>query len=932
MKKLFLLLLTILVNSFVLFSSPADSVHEYTLENGLKVFILEDHTSPFITFEFAVRAGFSSQTQETSGFFKLYTNLFKASLTNIKFTDASCYSDSSRYILTTTNSKIQEQITSICNTAFSPQFSDQLITNELSKLKTEVKENYESLSGLINSAIDSRVFSSSPWKHDSGVYPSIFGKTTTKQARTILNTISNRYYIPQNSAIFITGNFNEKQMLELIELTFGSYYSSYSAPKSKPSPALNKQKKFVIHDPEFSSEMTQVVIQYTSFKNMELCDLTATILNNNYSFFKYNLLNIPELNIPGDEYIDASSAHKKDSSRLIIQTLIQPPENSSIKTNSLAQAVKFSDQVKFGISQISQGEFLAYQEQLINDMNSISSNSAIFMDKLSSYWAIDPYSEFLEDSLSSNVTTQSLLSRIEKIKKAELKQIDQITLEEPFIFILINSKDFNANKKAYLNAGFEEITRKNASWYNQENFANVKTSEESETDTSLAKISTDNDYYKNNIDQIKKFRLLNGIPVTTKYNPNSSQISILLSIRGGKLNSAQNHGFEEVMVNLLATNIQKEIYISQQDRKIQNPPSLFFETNVATSYICVECTKSDFEEICTAISRALIYSEIIPTAADRAVSNRQYKKRLENGSATNQMYCAMIKQVYPKTDFVKIFESEKDILENTSYQSILEAYPSLLDAGRYNLIITGNFDSNLEKTLNKTIALLANQNSDVHFSSSSNLLPKNKTVNIKINHTFLTDIPKEKAGPMPAILIPTTEFLDPILFAFDSPDKNSKEYALFNAMLYYIESKMNEAISVNPRLKNAKAYVSKTLSQMNTACLTIQNVPHMREVDSTYRDVIVSIENELKSSQSQKTLQKIIDNWIQVQLSDTSTNSGTAILMQEGIENFPFEPRPEFYLDEYNYIQNATVLDYTEILNYFPQKPSLKIYSRDGKK
>lgn len=929
-KRLLILFLTI--NVFFAYSTPDQSVNEYTLENGLKVFILEDSSTPFINFEFCVRAGFSSQTQETSGFFKLYSQLIKANLSQINFEDASCYSDCSRYKIKTTNSKINSIINFVSQAVFNPQFSDELITNELSKLKIEVKNNYDSLSGLINCAIDSRVFSDSPWKHDSGVYPALFGKTTTKHARTILNTISNRYYIPQNCAVFITGNFNEKQMLALLENTFGSYYSSYSVPQTKPASPKNSNKKFVIHDPEFSPEMTQVVLQYTDFPNMELCDITAAILNNNYSFFKYNLLNLPELNIPGDEYIYASSAHKKNSSRLIIQTLLQPPQDTKIKTNSLAQSIKFYEQVKFGFTQINNGEFTAYKDQLINDMNFTSSNSATFMDKLAEYWAIDPYSDFLEESLSSCVTVKSLLSRNQKLKNTDLSQIKNIQSQEPYIFVLINTTDFNKNKKAYTNAGFIEVTKKNASWYTQEIFANVKTNNETENISSITEISTDNDYYKKNYNEIKNFRLNNGIFVTTKLNTNSSQAAILLSIKGGKINSSDNNGFEEAMINLLVNNIQKELYNSQYKQKIKNPPSIYNKTELTTSYICVECNSSDLEEVCTSISNAMIYSEIIPTAADRAVSNMQYKKRLENGSATYQTYCAMIKQVYPKTDLTKIYNSEKDILQKVEYQTILENYQYLLDAARINIIVTGNYDNNIQKTLNKTLGLLKNQNCQLHFSTYSNILPKNKVANIKINHTFLTDIPKEKAGPMPAVLIPTTEFLDPVLYAFDSPEKGTKEEALFNAMLYYIESKLNESIASNARLNKASAYSTPALSQMNTATITIQNVPHTKEIDSLFTDTILSIQKRLQSSESSKILQEIIDTWIEKELIESSTNYGTAVLMQQGIENFPFEPAPAYYLNRYNYIQNATVLDYTEILNLFPSKPLFRIYSKEGKK
>ena len=64
---------------------------------------------------------------------------------------------------------------------------------------------------------------------------------------------------------------------------------------------------------------------------------------------------------------------------------------------------------------------------------------------------------------------------------------------------------------------------------------------------------------------ISSFTLSNGIKVYTKQNPLSALTSLVLSIKGGKYNSADDNGFEEVMVNLTATLIQKKLRTAQSD-------------------------------------------------------------------------------------------------------------------------------------------------------------------------------------------------------------------------------------------------------------------------------------------------------------------------------------------------------------------------------
>lgn len=937
MKKIFITIALLLLGFNFCFSSPADSVKEYKLENGMSVFLLEDSSTPLIRIEYIVKAGFSSQTQKTSGFFKLYSRVFQSSLSSLSFDSVTCNADSTRYIISIPTSKCEQTLSAISETAFNPQFTNETIKNELKILKKEVKENYDSMSGFINASIDSRVFSESPWKHDSGVYPPIFNDTTEKNAKNILSMISDRWYTPQNSAIFISGNFSSSKMTELINFYFGRFYSTYKTPIEKKSAPVITNRKFVLHNPEFSDELTQVVIQYTNLGTEE-SDLAAILFNNNYSYFKYTLLNQEELNIPGDEYIDASSAHKRDSSRLIVQTLLQPPENKKIKTNSLKQAELFIQQVASGIDNINTAEFLYAKQNAISNMNSFSVSSQAYMENLAAFWAMEPYNSYITNTINNpeqSITTESFLSKIPKFDDITASDISfKLKNEEPFVFVIINSNDFKKLKKDYIAAGFEEITVENASWKKQPIFANIT---DSTSDIDLIPrqeidIAQDNDFYKKNLETLKEYELKNGISLITKSNKNTSEVAILISIRGGKLHTSRNHGFEEVMINILANNIQREIFSSQQKMLILGTPSLSWQCDLTTSHITIECLTEDFENICNCISNAIIYSDILPATADRAVANRQYKKRLENGSAANQLYSAAVKYLYPRSEFINIYETEKDILETTNYLKILEYYPELLDASRYTVIVAGNFPDKIESIMNNSLGLLSNHKTKINIETGSNTLSEQKNLTVQINHTFLTDIPADKAGPMPAVLIPTTEFLDPVMYIFNSPKKGTKEEALFNAIQLFIGKTLQNEINKNTRLTNASVKINESNAQMDTAGITIMNVPHTKEMDSAFKSVIQNIDKELKSNKALDITQMIKDYWIQTELKDLYTNSGTAELLQLGLEKQPYLIKPEYYLEEYNFIQNATPEDFQTILEYFPEQPYLRIYSKEGKK
>ena len=924
-----------------LFASPANQVQEYTLENGMQIFLLEDPNDAQVHIEYTCRAGFSSQTQSTSGFFKLFTRLVQAGTPSISFTDVQCNADSSRYFIEASPSQVNDILFNLSDAVFNPDFTDDLLKNQLNALKKEVNDNKDSMSVYINAAIDSRVFSAAPWKHDSGIYPPVFKKTTEKTARTIIKQIGEQWYTPKNSAIFICGNINTERTLLMLRNSFGRFYSNFRTPVEKPATPVNHQRKYVLHSNEISPDLTQLVIQYTTL-DMEQADLLALALGYEGSLFKQQVLSFDELNIPGDEYINVSAAHKKDSSRLIIQTLLQPPEDKKLaaSTNSFKQTQLFLQQLPLIPHILHPQEFEYAKNQLEYSLNRTANQPAELLHTLSEFWALQPYYQTEEDGSAENEdtfnsqTARELMKRPQKLHaKGLTESLIHLESEEPFIFVIINSKDYKAHKKEYTAAGFEEITEKNASWYVQQIYKDSLKEADSDNTVKLyttQAIADDNSYYQKNLDSTGSFTLSNGIQIFTKENPLTAQTTLLLSIEGGKYNSADDNGFEEVMVNLTATLIQKRLRAAQTEGLLTGAFYVSSETDLSTGKIIIEFDKEDTIAVCKSIYQAIVYGEIAPADADRAVSARKYRKRLENGTAANQMYSALVSRLFGKGPQASVFDAEKEILLETDYTKILSAYPAMLDASRYSVVVCGALDENLPAILEENLGQLAKQkktdeNTEAPAPQAADF-SKAKNIQLQIRHTFLTDIPAEKAGPQPAVLIPTTEFLDPVIYAGSAPEPGTKEAALYNALLNYIGSRLEKSNPVSVQLPRNK---------INIGSLTIQNVSHTRELDALYKTEIQNCIEKMQRLQANETIIKEIKNtWIQKQMTETATNTGTALLMQKGIELLDknHSSAPLWYLQEYNYIQTATVQDYLEIMEYFPVIAQARVYSVDSKK
>ncbi|MBQ1628240.1 MAG: hypothetical protein II098_03660 [Treponema sp.] len=923
MKKLFICLLFI-YSVFFCFSQKKfpdkDHYEEYTLENGMHIFVLEDFSSATVRIEYAVQAGFSSQTAADTGFFTLYSRLFKKNtdkeLGNTTIL-AECGSDSSSYKINIPPTLVKKTLTVISQNAFSPSFSDQLIREELSALKTEIMQYAYTPAAFINAGIDSRVFSAAPWKQDSGIYPAIFAKISPEQARNIIAKISRFWYTPQNSALFISGGISRQDALHLAELTFGIHPHAINPKKSQISAAGGKQRKFVIHDPQLSDELTQIVIQYTSFPFYK-SDLAAAVLNQPESSIKNSLCSEDVLNIRDGEYIHAAAVHMNGNSRLIIQSLMEknghsPAEQSNIFIKKLIE----------GASLTQEQEFFIAKKYLTSEFLAQTSNSESFMSFLAKFWAIDNLSKNSAEETSLPLAEYALMQP-ELITNEDTSGIaDLYATEKPFIFVIVSTRTYNKYKTSFARSGYEQITQKNSSWYmqNLQQNASRQLKEESEiSDQNFNAEITCNQFIEYAQKNIETVTLKNKIPVCLKTNQNSTGCTIVVAINGGKLADGKKSGFQSVMTKSIASNIERELFKCAQNSILESLPKISTKSENSQTFIIVECSSEDAGTCAKTIGNALIFGELVPSDADGHVYSIQTEKRLYDANPVNQMYFRGIKYLYDNISYRNIFDSENSILTDTKYTDLLAAYPAFLNADRYKIVVSGNFNRQVILTsLKDSIELLSSQK-----NTGANPIPpvpdfpsKSKRINLKIRHLFYTDVKAEEAGPMPAVLVPTKEFLDPVQYWIKSPEPETKEFILFNALLLRLKELPECA---------GKVRVLLPCKEIHAAAITFLNVQKTSYADEAYKNSVDYLKDNLKNSVQSEECELIKSAWIQNVLEETKSNRGTALIIAAGTEF-------DSYIKEYKCLMNATKEEIRETAEkYLPSEAFLRIYSADSKK
>ena len=147
-------------------------------------------------------------------------------------------------------------------------------------------------------------------------------------------------------------------------------------------------------------------------------------------------------------------------------------------------------------------------------------------------------------------------------------------------------------------------------------------------------------------------------------------------------------------------------------------------------------------------------------------------------------------------------------------------------------------------------------------------------------------------------------------------------------LLKYLEKLVQVQINSNNNLKEAKPVCGEYYSGTDIITFSIQNVSNQKEADSVFAKAVAELTSLLNSEKQEIVTREIKDTWIESEMQLSLTNSGTAQLLQKGLELFPYEKNTEYYLTEYNFVENADRQDFIDIMNNIPQQAPLRFYAR----
>jgi zinc protease len=242
-----------------------------TLANGLEVIVLPDSTVPLVTVELAVRNGSFTEPPELNGLSHLFEHMFfkpneaillaqcenaqRAAGLGMTLSDRCneaiklkpqigdvsylrnlgnmgiTYNGSTReevvnYYYTTTSPFLSTAIKVINDSVRFPMFDKDDLEDEKKVVIGEIDRNESNPFYYLNKELNDHLF----YKYPTRKNPLGTRESVSSATPDTMRLIQSRYYVPNNSALVVTGDVKADQVFDLVEKTMGSWQRRATDP------------------------------------------------------------------------------------------------------------------------------------------------------------------------------------------------------------------------------------------------------------------------------------------------------------------------------------------------------------------------------------------------------------------------------------------------------------------------------------------------------------------------------------------------------------------------------------------------------------------------------------------------------------------------------------------------------------------------------
>jgi zinc protease len=237
-------------------------IHTTTLDNGLEVIVIENHAVPLVTIELDVKNGAYTEAPEYDGLSHLYEHMFfKANRTipsqekymeRVNELGASWNGSTStervNYFITVGVDSLEPAIQFMEDAIRYPLFEQAELERERPVVLGEYDRNESNPFFHLGRATDTLLWSPAYYSRKNVIGDRQVIITTTQEK---MRTIQQRFYVPNNSALILSGDITPERGFELAERVFADWPRGgdpFATPVADPPP-LTEPKAVVVEQP-----------------------------------------------------------------------------------------------------------------------------------------------------------------------------------------------------------------------------------------------------------------------------------------------------------------------------------------------------------------------------------------------------------------------------------------------------------------------------------------------------------------------------------------------------------------------------------------------------------------------------------------------------------------------------------------------------------
>jgi zinc protease len=449
----------------------------FTLDNGLEVFVLPNHTVPLARVQIIFHTGGISQTPQTAGLFHLYEHMMfkgnkvypdqtalQAAMRDLGVSDwnGGTNVEAVSYYFTVPSDRVDKGIEFWADAVRFPLLDPAELATEKDVVVSEIRANFSDPGNQYGSALMSAMFWKYPWRKD------VAGSEALVRAATVavLRQIEDTWYVPNNAALLVGGDVDPAKVRAAAEKYFGDWSRAPDPWASLPpaDPPLAEDRLMVAADDQMYAGLVSVDLRFRgpdtlrSAPSTYAADVWTKLLEDPNGRFRQDIWNA----VPGQynkDYISVDYLTRRDGGTIDFTTylVIKPGQDTFARVAALKKA--FLDEMAIIASKpgyFNAGQYAVLKQQLADQRIWERETADGFVRTLSFWWAAASTAYYLgyNDALA-------------RVVPADIGRfIRSFVIGKPSILsIRMNQADYDREKASAESGGWTRVTEQNAYWW-----------------------------------------------------------------------------------------------------------------------------------------------------------------------------------------------------------------------------------------------------------------------------------------------------------------------------------------------------------------------------------------------------------------------------------------------------------------------------------